>query len=123
MRGEIALAERRPADAVARFDAARIVDPLLPSTIESLAAALAAAGRLDEAVTRYEELIARRPLGNEGQEDWLRAHVRVGELYERLGRAGDARKAYEQLLTIWKDADPQLTARAEAEARLAKLAR
>jgi eukaryotic-like serine/threonine-protein kinase len=121
VRGEIALAERRPADAVARFEAARIVDPRLPSTIESLAAALAAAGRLDEAVARYEELIAWRPLGNEGQEDWLRAHVRAGELYERLGRAGDARRTYEQLLTIWKDGDSQIAARTEAEAGLAKL--
>ena len=121
VRGEIALAERRPADAIARFDAARIVDPRLPSTIESLAAALAAAGRLDEAAARYAELIERRPLGNEGQEDWFGAHVRLGELYERLGRSGDARRVYEQLLTTWKDGDRDLVARKEADNRLAAL--
>src|SRR5262249_8222591 len=38
VRGEIALAEHQPADAVATFEAARLVDARLPSTLESLPA-------------------------------------------------------------------------------------
>ena len=122
VRGEIALAEHRPQEAVSQLEAAMIVDPRSWSALESLAAALAAAGRVDDAVKRYEQIIAFRSLGNEGQEDWFRAHVRIGELYERAGQLDAARRSYERLLALWKDADPDLVALVEARTRFASLA-
>ncbi|HMD33875.1 MAG TPA: tetratricopeptide repeat protein, partial [Vicinamibacterales bacterium] len=89
--------------------------------VEALAAAFSAAGRLTDAVARYEELIALHPVGAETQEDWLIAHVRLGELYERTGRPDAARQRYEGLLALWKDGDADLVARKEAVARLARL--
>jgi tetratricopeptide (TPR) repeat protein len=122
VRGEIALAERRPAEAVDRFEAARVVMPHVAETLESLATALIAARRVDEAVARYQELLALEPFGNEGQDPWLRAHVRAGELLERLGRRDEARQLYERLLALWRDGDRDLVLRKEAQARLAAIA-
>jgi len=121
VRGEIALAEHRPSDAVALFEAARAGEPRETDAVEALAAAYAAGGRAAEAVARYEELIAQRPFGTETQEDWLIAHVRLGELYERTGRPDAARQRYEDLLALWKDGDPDIVTRHEAAARLARL--
>jgi tetratricopeptide (TPR) repeat protein len=121
VRGEIALAERRPAEAVRLFEGAYLLESLDADILESLAVALVASGRLEDAANRYEQLIASRRLGSEGQEQWLRAHVRVGELYERLGRPDAARQSYERLLGTWKNADADLVGLKEVKARLAKL--
>jgi len=121
VRGEIALAERRPDEAEKLFDAARLVESRNADMLESRAAAAVAGGHLEDAAKRYDELIARRSLGNEGQEQWLRAHVQLGAVYERLGRADAARQTYDRLVAMWKDGDADLTALKEARARLEKL--
>jgi tetratricopeptide (TPR) repeat protein len=120
VRGEIDLAEGRRDEATKLFESAYLLEER-SEAVESLATALVAAGRLDAATARYEGLIAQRPLGSEPQEHWLRAHVRLGELYERVGRADAARQMYQRLLAIWKDGDQTLVARKEAETRLAAL--
>jgi tetratricopeptide (TPR) repeat protein len=118
-RGEIALAERRPAEAAALFEAAAVVrdDADLQ---ESLAVALAADGRVEASANVYEQIIARRPLGLEAQEHWLRAHVTLGELYDRLGRHDAAQRLYAQLLELWSggDADLVVLRRARSLSRL-----
>jgi tetratricopeptide (TPR) repeat protein/predicted Ser/Thr protein kinase len=121
VRGEIELADGRPGDAAKRFEAAYALEARDPDTLESLATAAVAGGRLEEAVKRYEDLIAKRPIGNEGQQHWVRSHVRLGELYERLGRPDAARASYERLLAIWKDADADLVTLNEARAHVSKL--
>ena len=55
------------------------------------------------------------------QEDWLAAHVRLGEVLEQLNRPADARLQDQKLLTLWKDGDPDLTLRAQATAALGRL--
>jgi tetratricopeptide (TPR) repeat protein len=121
VRGEIELADGRAERAIPLFEAAAVLDPRSVDVLDSIAQALVAAGRDEDAVKQYEALVATSPLGFEGQELWLRAHVRVGELYERLGRPNDARKSYERLLTLWKDADSDVVALREARAHLAAL--
>ncbi len=123
LQGEIARAEGRPREAIPLLESASAggsgswVEPL-----ESLAGALADANRLEDAAKRYEDFLARMPLGLEAQEDWLAAHVRLGDVYARLGRAADARSQYERLLTLWKDGDQDLVPREQATAGLARLA-
>jgi tetratricopeptide (TPR) repeat protein/predicted Ser/Thr protein kinase len=119
VRGEIELAEGRPIEAAVLFESANAAEPKHAQVLESLAAAYVAAGRLQEAVKPYEDLITNGPLGNEGQELWLRAHVRLGELYDRLGRPDEARQTYERLLQLWKDADTNVIALTQVKARLA----
>jgi tetratricopeptide (TPR) repeat protein/predicted Ser/Thr protein kinase len=119
VRGEIELAEGRSREAAVLFEAANAAEAQNAEILESLATAYVGAGRLEEAVKQYEDLMTAAPLGNEGLELWLRAHVRLGELYDRLGRPDAARRSYERLLLLWKSADANVIALAQAKARLA----
>ena len=85
VRGEIELAEGRPGEAARLFEAAYVLEARDADTLESLAVASAAGGRFEEAVKRYEELIARRQINNEGQQHWLRAHVRARRALRAVG--------------------------------------
>ena len=91
-RGELALAEGRPADAVTILEAARVGGAFDPQIVDALAAAQLAVGNLNAAAKSYEEVIANRPFGLEAQENWMWAHVRLGEVYQRLGRLDAARE-------------------------------
>jgi tetratricopeptide (TPR) repeat protein len=114
---------------LARGRAGRAVDLLEPirevlkeDTVESLAAAYAAAGRLPAALGLYEEFMRKRLLlGTELQQIWLQSHASLGALYERLTRPDDARRLYSALVEQWKDGDPDLVLLNTVRERLAKL--
>ena len=119
LKGEIARAERKYPEAITLLEtvaAGRGNDALY-----SLASALQSAGRLDQAAQAYQRLLDRKPLGVEAQEDWLAAHIGLGEVFERLDRPDDARQRYQNLLDLWKGGDQDLTLRAQATAALARL--
>jgi tetratricopeptide (TPR) repeat protein len=118
--GEVALAEGRLDDAIRLLEAASLSDDD-EDLIESVAAAHAAAGHLDVAAKRYEELLARPRFGNESQELWFRSHVTLGDIYERLGRPDEARRKHEALVKMWKDGDQDLVALKTARGKLTKL--
>jgi tetratricopeptide (TPR) repeat protein/predicted Ser/Thr protein kinase len=118
--GEVALAEGRLDDAIRLLEAASLSDDD-EDLIESVAAAHAAAGHLDVAAKRYEELLARPRFGNESQELWFRSHVTLGDIYERLGRSDEARRKHEALVKMWKDGDQDLVALKTARGKLTKL--
>ncbi|HUE89956.1 MAG TPA: tetratricopeptide repeat protein, partial [Vicinamibacterales bacterium] len=118
-RGEIALAERRAADAVKLFQAASLAQ-FDADILESLAAAHAAAGQLEAAAEVYEQVLARPQLGYEGQEYWVRAHVTLGEIYERLGRHDESQRLYTSLVELWNEADDDLVTLKTARMRLAR---
>jgi tetratricopeptide (TPR) repeat protein len=119
LKGEIARADGKFAEAITLLQA--VGNGRGHDAIYSLASALQGAGRLEGAAREYQRLLDRRPLGHEAQEDWLAAHVRLGEIFERLNRPADARQQYEKLLTLWKDGDQDLKLRAQATAGLARL--
>jgi serine/threonine protein kinase/tetratricopeptide (TPR) repeat protein len=120
VRGEIELAERRPLKAVALFEAAFVIETQV-DTLESLATALLAVGRLEDAAKRYGEILAQRQLGNETQDLWLAAHVNLAQTAQRLGRAERARELYTALITQWADADDDLVLLKDARQALARL--
>jgi serine/threonine protein kinase/tetratricopeptide (TPR) repeat protein len=120
LRGELALARGRAADAVAEFELAHRVNPQ-GATHEALATGYLAQGRREDAAAALEALIAGRDIGEEVQQDWLMAHLRLGRLYEALGRRDDAKKQYDALLAIWAAADADLPALSEARTALARL--
>ncbi|MEA3246314.1 MAG: protein kinase [Gemmatimonadota bacterium] len=129
---EIALAERRPRDAIAEFrkgdvgpDGAPAGEcaPCLPF---NLARAFDAAGMPDSAIVMYEKYLAT-PF-------WLKATAeldpvrvpaireRLGQLYEAAGNTAKAAEHYRAFIELWKNADPELQPRVQAaRARLAKL--
>lgn len=120
LRGEVALARGRVGDAVTEFE---IADRLYPYNVtrEALATGYLAADRREDAARVLADLIADQDLGEESQHDWLMAHLRLGEIYERLGRREDARKLYEALLALWSGADPDLPLARQVRDRLQRL--
>jgi tetratricopeptide (TPR) repeat protein len=117
---ELERAEGRAAHAAELLESAVVIDSHL-DTLESLAAALADAGRRDEAAGRYEELIARHELGNEGQEQLFVAHVRLAEIDERLGRVDRARQLCDTLVNQWQSGDDDLVLLRQARKILDRL--
>ncbi len=113
--GEIELAQGHAAKAVEIFEAAH-GQIHRPETLESLAAALRMSGRADDAAKRYEELLTEKPFGSEAQEDWLQAHVVLARIREQQGRTADARALCDELLGIWKNAEPDTALLKEARA-------
>ena len=131
MLGIIALAERRPHDAITEF---RLGDtdvdgPVGPCTIcldPTLGMAFEMAGRADSAIARYEHFVRTPMWGRYSRAldgRWLGFTLRrLGALYEERGDAGKATEYYTRFVTLWKDADPDLQPRvAEVKRRLEAL--
>ena len=49
------------------------------------------------------------------------AHLQIGRAYAMQGDSAKARAAYQDFLTLWKDADPDIPILKEAKAEYAKL--
>ena len=103
---------------LARGDAAGAVDLLLlanrefpgPETLACLARACDLADHRSQAVEYYEKLIAsgRAALGWEPQQEWIRAHIRLAEIYMDQGERAKAAQALRPVADLWKEADPDL---------------
>ncbi|MEO8336404.1 MAG: protein kinase [bacterium] len=128
---EIALAERRPADAVVEF---RRADQMpdgpvngckvcLPAT---LARAFDQAGMADSAIAMFEQYLATPDVSRmEYEQDptyLAGTYKRLGELYEAKGAKAKAASNYRKFIELWKDSDPALQPKvAEVRRRLARL--
>jgi tetratricopeptide (TPR) repeat protein len=117
MNGEIALAQRKFAEAV---DAAQRAVAYRKSmfAVETLARCYAAAGMDQQAAQQYESLLTR---ANEFMDDSraesfdepafrraVEAQYRLAVLYQRMGRTGDARDQLQKFLGHWSQADANL---------------
>jgi eukaryotic-like serine/threonine-protein kinase len=49
------------------------------------------------------------------------AHLQIGRAYAMQGDTAKARAAYQDFLTLWKDADPDIFILKQAKAEYAKL--
>ena len=122
--GSIALAERRPHDALAEF---RQQDQgeCEVCGLGDLGRAYDVAGQADSAIAVYERY-AGRPYVYRMFPDaiWLaRTYYRLGELYEERGAPAKAAENYAKFVRLWQDADPELRAKLlDAKARLKALA-
>ena len=119
-RGEVALAAGKANEAVERLETASQIDTDSADTLESLARAYLAAGRIDDAAHAYEQLIADRPLGTDEQRYWFDAHLRLADIRVRQGNPAAARALYENILAIWQDGDEDLVALKDARDGLAR---
>jgi eukaryotic-like serine/threonine-protein kinase len=128
--GEIALSEKRFADAVTEFRRADVGADGQPSGEDpmsvhfNVARAFDLANQPDSAIAEFETML-RQHWDSRFDEDMYSlagTHKRLGELYDAKG---DREKAISNLSTfveLWKNADPELQpAVADAKRRLAKL--
>jgi tetratricopeptide (TPR) repeat protein len=127
---EIALAERRPLEALALF---RKSDTLPDGPVDECAACIYApiarafdeAGVPDSAILAFERFLSlpSLPLAPEMHPTYLAGtYKRLGELYEQQGNARKALEYYDKFVALWKNADPDLQPRvADVRRRIARL--
>jgi hypothetical protein len=87
---------------------------------------LADAGRCEEAVVQFDRLPSRFPWAWHGQDAAWSVRMPLALLegarcQVTLGRPAEAKARLDRLLAMWKDADPDLPALAEAKAMRARL--
>lgn len=119
LRAEIALARKRPAEALEYAEQARSLDE--ERAREPLACIKMASGDLQGAAAAYRDFLGRTELGYELQGPWILAHHRLAELLERMGERQAAVEFYEKFVELWRDGDEDLAPLREARLRLAAL--
>jgi serine/threonine-protein kinase len=120
--GAIALAERRPQDAVTEF---RLQDQAsFVGAAANLGRAYDLAGMPDSAIASYQRYLDTPFLGRLALDAVWRARAlyRLGELYEERGDRVKAADRYAEFVKLWKRADPDLQPKVtEAKQRLETL--
>jgi cytochrome c-type biogenesis protein CcmH/NrfG len=65
-------------------------------------------------ILNHRGIVLNEPIG-------ALAHLQLGRAYAMSGDSAKARAAYEDFLTLWKDADPDIPVLQQAKAEYAKL--
>jgi len=86
------------------------------------AEAFAALGQRDSARAALRELNGQRAFGSEGEDDWLRSPLLLGDALLAAHDTAGATQAYQRLLDQWRDASPATPDLASARRRLASIA-
>jgi DNA-binding SARP family transcriptional activator/tetratricopeptide (TPR) repeat protein len=129
--GYVALAERRPRDAIAAFRRSEkradgYVEQCAVCVEPPIGLAFDRAGMADSAIATLEHFVNGPSVGRKVVDAWNLhwALRRLGELHEARGDRADAVKYYEMFVELWKNADPELQPTVtEVERRLARLSR
>jgi tetratricopeptide (TPR) repeat protein/tRNA A-37 threonylcarbamoyl transferase component Bud32 len=112
VRGRIARAESRFADAVRDFQLAREKARGCPQCyLAEIGRTFDQAGQADSAIVYIERDMAVPSLGPDGS---AMEYELLGKLYEKRGDKPNAVKAYQRFTELWKDADPSFQPRVKA---------
>ncbi len=79
-----------------------------------------AEGRGAEAVTEFQKILDHRGIVVSDPVGAL-AHLQLGRAYDMQGDTAKAKAAYQDFLTLWKDADPEIPILKQAKAEYANL--
>jgi eukaryotic-like serine/threonine-protein kinase len=122
LQGEIALARGHADNAIELFTLSNSENSTAFS-VEALASAYQRAGKMDDAITWYENFLnqGREPIAWEPQQPWLAAHCTLAADYLSKGDREKAKQILSQLLNLWKDADSNLLLMKQAKAEYVKL--
>jgi eukaryotic-like serine/threonine-protein kinase len=82
--------------------------------------ALVAAHRYGEAIAEFQKILDHRGMVGADPIGAL-AHLQVGRAFALSGDQTKAKAAYQDFLTLWKDADPDIPILRQAQAEYAKL--
>jgi tetratricopeptide (TPR) repeat protein len=118
-RGEIALAEGRYEEAIAKFRASDI-GQCLTCAFPGLIRAYEAAGQSDSVIAVLERYLATPYMFRVAFTDHAYlgpALERLGQLYFERGEWESAAEPYARFVELWQDADPELQPRVEAARR------
>jgi tetratricopeptide (TPR) repeat protein len=126
-----ALAQRAPSDAVERLQRAVPYDLAMPGTAFHArfgglypayvrGEAYLAAGRGQEAAAEFQKVLNHRGIVLADPVGAL-AHLQLGRAYVVSGDITRAKNAYQDFLSLWKDADPDIPVLKQARAERAKL--
>jgi serine/threonine protein kinase/tetratricopeptide (TPR) repeat protein len=122
----VMLKESRPADAIEELERKAPVE--FPNACGLVWSYLRAEAYLDlerpqEAASQFDQIV-KRP----GELGWDRSHnlkplalVQLARAYAMMGDTDAARKSYQDFLTLWKDADPDIPIYVQAKAEYKKL--
>lgn len=94
---------------------------VIPFARDGAAVVFKEKGDLDRAIEEYERLMIIGPHTNNRRLINPQYHFRLAKIYEKKGWKGKAIDHYEKFLHLWKDADPGLPEKAEAQMRLSTL--
>jgi tetratricopeptide (TPR) repeat protein len=119
IRGIALLAEGKNAEAVELMEPIQL-RPGLQDVVSLWALAKMRAGDLPSAVKGFTFLVAPEAL-NGLSSSYGFSHAMLGRMHSQLGQREEARKHYQRLFDIYKDADPDLPLLVTARAEYAKL--
>lgn len=115
------IAERNGADALTNVDAPNAPIDLEPFRLALSADANALVGRHDVALDAAKHLDQSWHFGEDAQDEWLRAMLRIARYSEMAGDTATARATYKKYVDRWKDADVFLVELSMAQRSLVRL--
>ena len=125
MRAAIALGERDPRKAIEVLESAKPYDMAIPVAgslthvyVRGLAYLQADHG--EQAAIEFQKILDHPGIGLTDVAGAL-AHLQLGRAQVMMGDKAAARKSYQDFLTLWKDADPDIPIYKQAKAEYAKL--
>jgi hypothetical protein len=77
-------------------------------------------GRAEEAAAEFRLVLEHRVVSPLAVE-WVLSHLGLGRAYALSGDVAKSKNAYQEFLTLWTDADPDVPILTEAKAEYAKL--
>ncbi|MGB6877633.1 MAG: winged helix-turn-helix domain-containing protein [Candidatus Acidiferrales bacterium] len=118
LRAEIADAKGESGQALQLLESPQADDPVstVSITLDALGHTYQLAGDIDQAIASYQKLF-ELPMGWAGwepQQQCLEDHYVLAEDYAREGQRTKAISTIEDLLSLWKDADPNLPLKEQA---------
>ncbi|MCH7681438.1 tetratricopeptide repeat protein, partial [candidate division KSB1 bacterium] len=115
LEGKNALIERKFEAAISSFKKALDLRPRnRPYYLTALAEAYEQAGKLSEAIQRYDAALEFNP-------NYAWAVFGIANLHEKLGEFLEAKKAYKKVLEIWSEADEEIAEIDIAREKISKL--
>jgi serine/threonine protein kinase/tetratricopeptide (TPR) repeat protein len=118
--GLIALQANKPAEAIESMRASTTYDGADTGSMRIRAEAYRRAGQFQQAISEFQRILALR-FFETGNFDMTIAQLGLARSYAGARDTANARKAYQDLLESWKDADPGIPLIEQAKAEYAKL--
>ncbi|MFN1835397.1 protein kinase domain-containing protein [Balneola sp. MJW-20] len=105
LKGEIELAKEDYSRAIEFLEVAKNISF---TQIGSLAIAYDRSDNASKAIEYYLQIIDKKKLGREYQQEWIMAHYRLAKVYDRIGQKKEALPYYRTFVELWENGDKDL---------------